>query len=356
VIDADPRSPTYATVVTTVPVAAVGTRPHHTEHELSPSGTLWANGFDSGQTFRFDVNEPTRPRLVGTFREAGPYGHPHSYVRMPNGHVLATFQRRTGASHATGGLVELDSEGRVVRHAAAAVASDTGIRPYSLAIVPALDRIVTTATDMHLGTRSRAVQIWRLSDLTLLHTIQLPPGSRGDENAMTAEPRVLADGRTVVVNTFTCGLYRLRGIDTDAPTAEWLFSTPWKEPPFCSVPVVAGRFWLQPNGPERAVVTLDLSDPARPRETSRLTLGPNEVPHWMSLDATGTRVVITGYQALESRVLVARLDPATGALTIDSTFITRGATVPGVDFAREQWPHGATGRAIPHGAVFSRQR
>jgi hypothetical protein len=356
VIDVDPRSPTYASVVATLPVGATGSRPHHTEYAMPATGELWANGFAAGRTFRFDLRDPTSPRLAGSFGDAGPFGHPHSFARLPNGHILATFQRRvTSGPAVTGGLVEFDTAGRIVRQADAAVpAIDSGVRPYSLAVVPALDRVVTTATDMHLETRSRAVQVWRLSDLTLLRTILLPPGPRGDENALTAEPRVLADGRTVLVNTFTCGLYRLLGLAGDTPSAEWVYSRPWREPPFCAVPVVAGRFWLQPSGPDHAILSLDVSDPGRPREVGRLTLEPDEIPHWLALEPNGDRVVITGYRAIESRVLLARLDRSTGALHLDSTFTTPGAGRPGVEFGREQWPHGPTGRAIPHGAVFSR--
>jgi hypothetical protein len=186
-IDVDARSATYATVVATLPVGATGTRPHHTEYEMPATGGLWANGFDSGRTFRFDLRDPTRPRLVGSFGDVGPFSHPHSYARLPNGNLLVTFQRRAGGGPSgTGGLVEFDADGRVVRHADAAVpAIDSGVRPYSVAVVPALDRVVTTATDMYLEARSRAVQVWRLSDLTLLRTTLLPPGPRGDEGAMT---------------------------------------------------------------------------------------------------------------------------------------------------------------------------
>lgn len=356
VIDIDPRSANYASVVSTVPVGALGTRPHHTEYEMPATGVLWANGFDAGQTFRFDLRDPIRPRLVGSMSDAGPFSHPHSYARLANGNVLATFQRRADSGDAeTGGLVEFDSGGRVLRYASAAVpAIDSGVRPYSLAVVPALDRVVTTATDMHLQASSRAVQVWRLSDLTLLQTILLPPGPRGGENSMTAEPRVLADGKTVLVNTFTCGLYLLRGLAGETPSAEWVYSTPWQEPPYCAVPVVAGHFWLQTSGPEHSVLSLDVSNPSRPREVSRLTLRPDEIPHWIALEPNGDRVVITGYRELESRVLLARLDRTTGALRLDMTFKPSGAEQPGVDFGRERWPHGPTGRAIPHGAVFSR--
>jgi 56kDa selenium binding protein (SBP56) len=356
VVDVDRQSPGYAQVVTTLPVGAVGTRPHHTEYEMPSDGLLWANGFAAGRTFQFDLRDPTRPRLVGWFGDAGPFSHPHSFARLPGGNVLATFQHRIGAGMAaTGGIVELDSAGQVVRYASAAAPGvDTTIRPYSLAVVPALDRVVTTATDMHLAVRSRAVQIWRLSDLALLHTLLLPPGPRGDENWLTAEPRVLADGRTVLVNTFTCGLYRLRGLEGDAPRAEWVYSTPWTEGRNCAVPVVAGHFWLQTSGVEHAVVSLDISDPSHPREASRLTLQPDQVPHWIALEPSGQRLVITGYRELEQWVLLADLDPATGALQLDTSFKAPGAEQPGVDFGRDRWPHGATGPAVPHGAVFAR--
>ena len=342
VLDVDPRSPTYASVVATSPVGVQGTRPHHTEHEMPASGILWVNGFDSGQTFRFDLRDPLRPRLLGAFGDVAGYSHPHSYLRLPNGNVLATFQMRSG--HATGGLVELDADGRVIRSVSAVSPLDSGIRPYSAAIVPALDRIVTTSTDMHLQARSTALQIWRLSDLRLLQTIQLPPGSRGDENRMTAEPRVLADGRTVMVNTFTCGLYLLRGLESDTVSAQWVRSTPFSEPPFCALPVILGNYWIYADGPARAVVSLDISDPAHPREAGRLELGPTSPPHWLALEPNGERIVITGYQGMSSQVLLARVNRATGALSRDTM----------INLDREQWPHGGSGRALPHGAVFSR--
>jgi hypothetical protein len=356
VVDVDRQSPTYAEVIATLPVGALGTLPHHTEYEMPPGGLLWANGFAAGRTFRLELRDPTRPRLAGSLGDAGPFSHPHSFARLPGGNILATYQHRVGEEGAaTGGLVELDPAGRVVRVASAAAPRiDPTVRPYSLAVVPALDRVVTTATDMHLHVRSRAVQVWRLSDLALLHTLLLPPGPRGDENWLTAEPRVLADGRTVLVNTFTCGLYRLRGLEGEAPWAEWVYSTSWTEGRNCAVPVVAGRFWLQTSGAEHSVLSLDISNSGRPREVSRLTLQPDQVPHWIALEPFGHRLVITGYRELAPWVLLANLDRATGALQVDTTFKTPGAEQAGVYFGRDRWPHGATGPAVPHGAVFAR--
>jgi hypothetical protein len=96
VVDVDPRSASYASVVATVPVGATGTRPHHTDYEMPADGRLWANGFDTGQTFRFDLSDPRKPRLLGSFGDAAPFTHPHSYARLASGNVVATFQHGTG--------------------------------------------------------------------------------------------------------------------------------------------------------------------------------------------------------------------------------------------------------------------
>jgi hypothetical protein len=147
-----------------------------------------------------------RPRLAAQFGDVDGFAHPHSFLRLPGGHVLATFQmRHEGEGMAPGGLVELTADGRPVRSSSAnAPGLDPATRVYSAGVVPALDRIVTTTTDMDgRSPASRQLQIWRLSDLSLLHMITLPNGPAGDESMMTAEPRVLDDGRTVLVSTIT---------------------------------------------------------------------------------------------------------------------------------------------------------
>src|SRR5690606_18113785 len=191
----------------------------------------------------------------------------------------------------------------------------------SAGIVPALDRIVTTTTDMEGDSpASRQLQIWRLSDLSLLHTITLPDGRAGGESGLTAEPRLLADGRTVLVSTFNCGLYLMDGLEGDAPSARLVASFPRKEHTYCAIPVIVGHYYLVTVPAWNAVVSLDISDPAAPREVSRVTLGPEDVPHWIAVSGNQRRVVITGYGALRNRVLIARFDPATGQLALDERF------------------------------------
>ncbi|HEX7124023.1 MAG TPA: selenium-binding protein SBP56-related protein [Gemmatimonadaceae bacterium] len=372
VVDVRRESPTYGHVLHSVPVDGRGNWPHHTEYELAPGGTLLANGWGTGRTFVFDVTNPLAPTVRNTFAARAGYAYPHSYARLPNGHVLATFQTRDGGYTASGGLVELDETGAVVR-SASAVSPDVPANEnwtYSLLVLPDLDRVVTTNTRMGLTDEWKAaapaatdaghqhvsenvspthVQIWRLSDLSLLHTLRLPPQD-GGHNARTAEPRRLANGE-VFVNTFTCGLYHLTGLTSDQPAAEPVLWSPLNASGWCAVPVVLGNLWIQPSATERAIVSYYLGDPANPRLASRLVLDSAFVgPHWLALDPGDARLVVTSEKG--AWVLMVNVDPVTGALSIDENFRDPGASRPGVWFDRQDWPHGAAGRAMPHGAVF----
>ena len=91
------------------------------------------------------------------------------------------------------------------------------------------------------------------------------------------------------------------------PSSEILFANGW----------VAGRTFM-----------IDLRDPLEPR------------------------LVVTGGGG--SWVLIVELDEETGELTVDEAFRDKGASHAGIDFDRLQWPHGETGAAIVHGALFSK--
>ena len=345
VVDLNRASPTFATVVATVPTGIKNGKSHHTEHEMPAGGFLFANGFGAGQTWVFDLNRPRSPSIRASFTNAGAMMHPHSFVRLPNGNVLATFQMTGHGNQAPGGLAEIDNRGKIVRTAPLTGLPDGEfVRPYSLAIVPKLNRIVTTSTDMHTDGAARSVQIWRLSDLKYLSTILLPPGPRGKEQELPAEPRLLGDGRTVMVNTFSCGLYLLDGLATANPSARLVHD--FVGPGQCALPVLAGRYWVQASASVPGLVSLDISNPSRPRVVDNLNLGEDERPHWISLASDGKRIVISGRGAMESRLLIATIDPKTGKLALDPNIA--------INFDRKSWPHGDSGKAIPHGAVFSR--
>jgi hypothetical protein len=377
VFDVRPGSARYGELIRTVPVEGRANWPHHTEYELATGRTLFANGWNTGRTFVFDLSRPDAPRVVHSFTAVGGYAYPHSYARLPNGNVLATFQSLAGDYTPPGGLVELDESGALVRAVSGAspeiAAEDTW--PYSLLVLPDLDRVVTTNTrmgtvaewfagedavaDAHAhavgrDTRPTHVQVWRLSSLELLATLRLP-AQAGGHHEHPAEPRRLANGE-VLVNTFTCGLYRIVGLETEHAAIEPVLHAPFESPKWCAVPVVLGNYWIQPSATEDAIVAYDLSDPAGPRGGAPGSgAAPFLAPHWLALDPSGNRIVVTADDPA-FWVMLLHVDPATGRLSVDERFRDAGSDRPGVSFDRTHWPHGATGRAMPHGAVFSARR
>jgi hypothetical protein len=150
VIDARPAAPTYGQVVATLPVGERATMPHHTEYEYPPDDILFANGWVSGRTFMIDLRDPLTPKLAGQFTGVEGYTFPHSFVRLPNGNVLATFQAKGDRYAPPGGVVEIDPRGNGVRAASAATSEiDTDLTwPYSLVVLPNIDRAVSTNADM----------------------------------------------------------------------------------------------------------------------------------------------------------------------------------------------------------------
>lgn len=372
VIDASPTSAHYGSVVASVPTGVIGSHPHHTEQEMPANGHLLANGFHAGRTWLFDLTHPLVPRIITQFGDAAGYSHPHTFVRLAGGNVLATYQYRGNASsvthdstaamapveNTTGGLVEMDEMGRVIKSASA---NDTsvqyrGIFPYSVLPLPAVDRAVSTTTDMdekNLKATSEWVQLWRLSDLTLLKTFSLAPGPRGDENRFTGEPRLLPDGKSVYIHTFNCGLYLLRSIEAPSPSASFVRSFQGKN---CGVPILAGHYWLQPVPETHSLVALDIADYEHPREVSTLAIGDDEEPHWLAIDPTGRRLVLNsaGGGKGGNRLYVVNFDPGTGQLSFDDRFRDAGSARPGISLSARRWPHGFVGTASPHGTVFSR--
>src|SRR5438128_7012335 len=89
--------------------------------------------------------------------------HQHAHHTTTEGHM--------GTS---GGLVEIDDQGKVVRASSNAdpTFADALLTPYSLVVLPEFDRVVSTNSSMHQDDIFRGVtyQLWRLSDLKLLKT------------------------------------------------------------------------------------------------------------------------------------------------------------------------------------------
>jgi hypothetical protein len=380
VVDVRAASPTYGRVIATEPVRTRGSMPHHLEYVLPPAGRLlFANGHHHEQIFLFDISEAEHPRLVRTVPTVPPYRYPHDFMRLPNGKVLVGFLRSEGPSPLSGdttvpgghgGIAELDPEGQLIRSASAAdPAIEVPIRPYAFALLPDIDRLVTTSAPMMEDHSADVVQVWRLSDLRLLHTLPVPPARLPDgKELMTRSakgelepaghrypfvPRVMADG-SVLLNAYGCGFYRVTAIHSAEPRIENVYTI--QVPPEtglagCGIPVVVGTTWIMPVGRAHMIVGLDVSDPAHPVEVSRLHSDSTFVPHWLAKDPGSNRLVLGQEVGHEDRILMMKIDPETGRLWWDESFRSEDGSL-GMTFLQTTWPHGETGAATGHAALF----
>lgn len=356
VINADPESEGYGTLVTTVPTPGATGHAHHTSLVLPESEVLFANDFRGNSSHIFDASNPLAPRLTRSFQNKGDYNYPHTFSELANGNILTVFQSKNISSPEPGGLVELTIDGDIVQTGDANNGdSELFMRPYGLTIAPEINRAMTTNTDM-LGTGDGThVQVWELSSLSLLATLELPevPGPR---RLNPYESRLLADGKTVMFNTLNCGLFLLQDLDDTDLEVKFVYSFPGAD--ICALPHRTENYWLQAvfsrtDSSQNAIVVLDISNPLQPIEVSRLPMGEGFMPHWLSPDATGTRLVLTGYgEHLSRRIMMLDFDATSATLSIDSNFGTGDSFGPGFMLDDQIWPHGGTGSVMAHGSVF----
>ena len=147
------------------------------------------------------------------------------------------------------------------------------------------------------------MQVYRLSDLALLKTIRLPTSDGPNE------PRVLKDGRTVLVSTVACRLYHVAGLDGADPQLELVHGD---EKSGCAMPVVIGDYWIQSNAATHRIYTLDVHDLSNVRVVSSVDFDERQRPHWLATD--GSRIVVVNEPAptAERRMWMLDFDRATG--------------------------------------------
>lgn len=357
VIDADPDSPRYGNLLSAVETDQRTVRPHHTEYTMPASGMLFANDHDAGRSFIVNVRDPLHPMIVTSFGDMGGFGHPHSFLRLPNGHVLVSFQhdhhaQHPGAMGVSGGLVEIDDHGKLVRAASNADAAfpDALLMPYSLVVLPGIDRVVSTNSSMMAeDVDGSTYQVWRLSDLKLLKTALFDAGKYRVSHINPEEPRAGADD-AVYVQTLSCGVERITGIASAEPTSKLVYTFPGRD---CGVPTIIGHYFVQSVPAIHGFIVLDIADGARPVEVSRLTVSAGFGAHWTAWDPKTHRLVVTPASPKDNRMYLLKFNVDSGALTMDDGFRDVDGKV-GISFDRRVWPQGWTGSGLPHGAVFSR--
>jgi len=355
-IDVDAGSSTFGQVISTTPVNEVGTMPHHLEMSISPGNPLFASGFMADKIYLFDMKNPAQPVLVNTIRQVSGYTMSHSFARQPDSNMLATLQYDKKKSPASGGLALFAPDGSLIKTVGVGDAAFTApIRSYAVAVAPKVDRFITTSTPMAMEQASSDVaQIYRLSDMKLLKTLALPiPKADPSRARHPFEIRVLADGRSAIINTYQCGFYLVDDIDKAEPKIELIYAMDKPKQRGCSVPTIVGNYWVMPVEKTDEIVVLDISNPHKTREVFVMPLDKGYSPHWVSREPGTNRIALTGFMSKDVRLMMLRINEKTGALSWDEKFRDPATGKLGVDFDRASWPHGDSGKAVPHGLVWS---
>ena len=335
----------FGRLVAFVPTQTRAMMAHHMNEQMPPNHQLFAADFMAGAGAVFDVTDPHHPHMTGSFSAADGYTHMHSFASLSNGHTLATYQIKGWSGDQPGALVEIDARGHIVRASdASAPDIDPNIRPYGLVVLENMDRVVTTSAPMpplEVKAPTHVIQIWRLSDLKLLQTIDLSPSQNGAAAQSADDAVVLGDRKTVMVKTAGCGLFTLT--DIAAAHAHVHFVYDFGARVCSSVPVLAGHYWVEALFSAHTIAALDVKDPLRPVEVSHLYLGAQARPHWLSLEPGSGNIVITGYGSLINRISFASIDLNSGNLKLDPNII---------DLKHRAWTDGWNGAVIPHAAIF----
>ena len=373
VIDLESGSATFGKAISTMPTGMRHSMPHHMEYAMPPSGeSLFINAHHREASLLVDVSDPRALRVTKTLTLPTPLRFPHDYYRTPTGTRLVGFLRSEGKSidpsetaspgnH--GGIAEYSAGGELLRQTMAGDAGGKPVRPYAFALLPGINRLVVTSAPMMEEVSADVVQIYRYSDFALLATIDLPAGKLADGREVEGSqragfgPRVLSDG-SVFINSYGCAFHRLSEIESDRPRLETLFAldTPAPASPggmrgSCGIPLVFGRYWINPVGQLHTVIVLDITDPSSPREVFRLDTPTTFNPHWLARDPLSNRVVLGAELGGEEGFFILRFAEASGQLSFDPAF--SGERQAGyISLKNQVWPHGASGAAWGHAALF----
>ena len=381
-MNVDPTSKTRGEPISSVATCHNASMPHHTEYVAPPPGEpIFMNAHHHELSLIVDIQSPKGLVVEKSFKPPASLRYPHDYKRTPTGTRLVGFLRSDGPSPdpsedlipgGHGGIAEYTMDGELIRSVSAAVPGlKKAVRPYAFALLPEQDRFLVTSAPMHENSWADVVQIYRYSDFTLLHTLDLPVGrlSNGEiqEGSQRAGfgPRVLDDG-SVFLNAYGCAFYHVTDIGTDTPNISMVHTLKTKAAKndsyirgACGIPVRVGDFWVQPVGQSHSVAVLDISDPTAPKEVFHLKTPRTFDPHWLGKDPLGNRLVLGSEQGSEQGFFILRIDEETGALAFDTSFqakqkglILNRKKDGYVSFDRPVWPHGETGMAWGHAAIF----
>jgi selenium-binding protein 1 len=143
VIDVDPDSSKYGTILRTVDLGSKGNETHHWGYTDDRS-RIWAGGLKSSRVWILDVGtDPARPKVEKVLDDIPAktgLSSPHTYYALPGRMLLSFLGAADGGLPA--GLAEFTNDGRFIRRLDNPADAPYG---YDLAVKPDLNRMVTSS-------------------------------------------------------------------------------------------------------------------------------------------------------------------------------------------------------------------
>jgi selenium-binding protein 1 len=143
VIDVNPDSPSYGTIIHKVDLGTKENEPHHWGY-TDDRTRIWAGGLLSNRIWLLDLaSDPAKPRVEKVLENVGELSGlsgPHSYYALPGRMLIAFLGSSTGGLPA--GLAEFTNDGKFIRRIENPSTAPYG---YDVAIKPALNRMVTSS-------------------------------------------------------------------------------------------------------------------------------------------------------------------------------------------------------------------
>ena len=143
VIDVNPDSATYGTILHTVDLGTKGNETHHWGY-TDDRTRIWAGGLFSSRIWILDVaTDPAKPRIekvIENVTEVSGLSGPHSYYALP-GRMLITFLGSSSGG-LPAGLAEFTNDGKFIRRIENPSEAPYG---YDVAVKPSLNRMVTSS-------------------------------------------------------------------------------------------------------------------------------------------------------------------------------------------------------------------
>ncbi len=143
VIDVNPDSATFGTILHSVDLGTKGNETHHWGY-TDDRTKIWAGGLFSSRIWILDVaTDPARPKVEKVLEnvpELSGLSGPHSYYALP-GRMLISFLGSSSGGLPTG-LAEFTNDGKFIRRIEQPEKAPYG---YDVAIKPSLNRMVTSS-------------------------------------------------------------------------------------------------------------------------------------------------------------------------------------------------------------------